>query len=136
MAVRKRRSLWFRVRRKLDKKHYLGKYVFSYNRKKLDDYYESGLGNKYKLEEWKDRRKRLSLYLFHEKEKIERILGDTIFIEMARIDWLVYHYDTAKVLDEYQSGKGKMIWNAIGWIIPDGEIKDMCRLAEENKKEE
>lgn len=76
------------------------------------------------------------MYLFHEKEKIERILGDTIFIEMARIDWLVYHYDMAKVLDEYQSGKGKMIWNAIGWIIPDGEIKDMCRLAEENKKEE
>lgn len=130
-----RRSLWFRIRRKLDKKHYTGKYVLAYNRRKLDDYYESGLGKKYQMEEGYNGRTYLPYYLRRQKKNVERILGDTMFVVLSRIEWLVYHHNTAEDLDDYRSSKGSMIWSAIGWIISDGELEDMYRIVEEEEKE-
>lgn len=129
--IQLRSSKWFRSKSKLDKKHYSGKYVLAYDRKKLDDYYESGLGNKYPVEQTREERVEYPFYILQSEKKAEKILGDTIFMEMSRFYWLMYHYDTARDLDEYRSGKENHIWSAIGWIISDGEIKDLYRIAEE-----
>lgn len=132
-----RRSLWFRLKGKLDKKHYSGNYILRYDRKKLDDYYESGFGNKYTFEEhFKDGSKYLPFYLFQNKKRVEEIVGDTIFMVLPRIECVCNHYQTARDLDRYASGRFKMIWSAIGWIIPDEEIREMNREIQKGKKEQ
>lgn len=129
------RSLWFRIKSRLDKKHYSGKYAFSYDRKKLDDYYESGLGKRYPVE-WLEHKDRVSLpfYLLNSKNRIETILGDTMFLVMPGINWLDDHYITAKDMEQYKAGEGNYIWSAIGWIVSDGNIRMMYKEAEEERK--
>ncbi len=132
-----RRSRWFQIKKKLDKKHVSGKYVLSYNRKKLVDYYESGLGGKYPVKSgWRAGQVYIPCYLTESKQKVEEILGDTIFFIMPRLNWLEYHYQTIKDLDSCTAGDGAPLWSAIGWIMRDRNIREMQKEAEEEKKDQ
>ena len=82
-------SFWFRIKDKLDKRHYAGKYVFAYHQKKLMDYYESGCENKYPTKEFLGI-KRIPHYLMYSKRNVEEILGDTVFLVRPRLEWLDY----------------------------------------------
>ena len=135
-----KRHLWPKIKRKLDKRHYAGKFVLSYDRKKLDDYYRKGLWKKCSQEEsQKQRRKVLPLEELGFRaynRRLEEIRGDTMFVVLDRVLWYKWHYQTAKDLDDYRSGKCNFICSSIGWIVSDGDIQDMYQEAEEEQKKE
>lgn len=134
--VQLRRSLWPRIRKKMDLKHAVEKFVLSYDRKKLDDYYEKGLWKRYPVETWRDRK-----FIQNPGPKkgyqthVEEIVGDTVFMVLNRVECFEYHYGTARDLDEYRSGKDCHIWGPIGWIMSDGNIRSMIKEQEKSQKE-
>lgn len=125
-----RRSLWFRIKDKLDKKHYSGKYVFGYQQKKLVDYYESGCGHKYPVEDNWDFKK-IPNYLMYSKRNVEEILGDTVFIVRPRLEWLDYHYYMVKELEQFGREDVRVHIVSMGSIFSEEEIK---RMYEDVKK--
>lgn len=128
-----KRSLWFRIKDKLDKNHYAGKYVFVYHQKKLMDYYESGCGNKYPAEErWGI--KRIPNYLMYSKKNVEQILGDTVFLVRPRLEWMDYHYFMAKELEQFGKKVERVYFLAMGWIASEEKIKKMYENAEKLKE--
>lgn len=136
--VQLRRSLWTRIKKKINQKHIIEKFVLQYDRKKLDDYYEKGLREKQPVEIplCKDRKQLLNYkpqkgYHTHTEE----IIGDTIFIVLNRVECFDYHYNTAKDLDDYSSNSDYPIWSSIGYIISDKQIKDMVKKEEDSNKQ-
>lgn len=131
-----RRSLWFRLKKKLDKRHSVEKFSFVYDRKKLDDFYEKGLWKRYPVEYWGGNdRGHIPDYVYgQQKEKhVEEIIGDTVFMVLGRVECFAWHYNTAKDLDEYQGGEQNPLWSAIGYIMSDEDIEEMYRETEEEK---
>jgi len=119
-----KRSLWFRIKDKLDKRHYAEKYVFAYHRKKLMDYYESGCGNKYPTKEFLGI-KRIPHYLMYSKRNVEEILGDTVFLVRPRLEWLDYHYYMVQELEQYgKKGLGVVIVS-MGNLLTEEDIQAM-----------
>lgn len=119
-----KRSLWFRIKDKLDKRHYAGKYVFAYHQKKLMDYYESGCGNKYPTKEFLGI-KRIPHYLMYSKRNVEEILGDTVFLVRPRLEWLDYHYYMVQELEQYgKTGAGVTIVS-MGNLLTEEDIQAM-----------
>lgn len=128
-----KRHLWPRIKRKLDRYHWAGKFALKYDRKKLDSYYEKGLWTWCEME--KSYRYGVSIpdYILEKayKRQTIEIRGNTMFMVLERILYYDWHYTTAKDLDDYHSGDNcPYIWSAIGWIIPDGTIRAMYREAE------
>ena len=125
-----RRSAWIDVRRKLIPANKCGNYVLRYNRKKLDDFCEK------KLMAWESRGTSSKLLLRTEigkkieKEHLEEVLGENLFMVLGKEECLHNHYLIAKDLDEYCDGSDYATWTAMGWILtPKGfqRMKDKVK---------
>ena len=136
-----KRSLWTRIKRKLDKKHLSGKFVLRYDRRKLDDYVRKGLWKHYTgLASSESSFLEIPTEMYDEmrKEHFEEVYGDTVFMVLGRTECYLCHYATAGSLDRYCAGIYKYIDSWIGWIVTDGNIYDMYRRTEmeENSRKE
>lgn len=120
-----KRSLWVRIKRKLDKKHLSGKFVLQYDRQKLDDYVRKGLWKHYTcLVSSKSRYLDIPTEMYREmwSEHLEEVRGDTVFMVLGRTECYACHYETADSLDRYCSGTDKYMSTGIGWLVSDGNI--------------
>ncbi len=121
-----KRSRWFDIKGRLDRKHWVGKYTFNYNEKKLRDYCE-----KYKASDlfwkkpWRPERR---------KDYVEQLIGDTVFQILSQ-EVCYYYFDYAiDLLNDTWNGNSN-IYNdeysefaGLGWILPD-------RIAEKYREE-
>lgn len=127
-----RRSAWIDIRRKLIPANKCGNYVLRYNRKKLDDFCEK------KLMAWESRGTSSDLLLRTEigkkieKEHLEEVLGENLFMVLGKDECLHNHYLIAKDLDEYCAGDDYGAWTAMGWIITH---KGLQRMKKELNKD-
>ncbi len=131
-----KRSLWVRIRRKLDRKHLSGKFVLQYDRRKLDDYIRKGLWRHYtRLISPDSGYLNIPTEMYHEmwSEHFEEMRGDTVFKVLGRTECYVCHYETAYSLERYCSGTDKYMSTWIGWLVSDGNIYDTYRRAEMEK---
>ena len=122
-----RRSQWARIRGRLDKKHEIEKFRLQYNRARMDQYYESGLGGRYRM--IPDHPERMSFEPYVNRmiydRHIERIVGDTIFIVFPKEECHIWRYHLAKDLDAYRPEEGKTYWSICGWILSEKQIQEM-----------
>ena len=113
-----RRSEWYDIKGKLDRRHYAGKYKIHYNEKKLNDWYEKAIqGKRWLIWQGIDR-------------IVEEILGETVFLAFPKNICYWYHHaicDSLANLDPtYEYGH----YSYIGYIFPDEVLK---KQAEEGK---
>ena len=109
-----RRSEWFEMKSKLDKRHLTEKYVLDYNRKRLDFLWEN---MEVKFES-------LGGYKRNERFCCEEVLGDTLFMVVPRDYCCRNHCSLAKTLDEYRNGRDSDS-TTVGWLITDRMIGEM-----------
>lgn len=102
-----RRSRWTRIRSRLDKKHWQGKYTLLYDREKLYDYFENVLVKKYgyhgqnALGSWAFKVQNGGYDNWKRFEGlIEEEINDTIFFVPERMCCHDWHYCIAKTLDD------------------------------------
>lgn len=116
--VQLRRSKWVSIRKKICKANYIGKYKLSYNRKKLDDYFQSELLDleKTKFSMWKytlkteyDKKIR--------KDHMEEVVGDTLFWILDKEECYLNHYRIGIDMDNYHDLDDYGAWSSFGWII-------------------
>ncbi len=113
-----RRSEWFSIKRKLDKKHLCGKFVFDYERVRLQNYYEQ-------------ERRRWDFYKWYKKaEKLygTEILGDTLFMVVPKLICLENHDVICDMLDSYKAGasSGELCY-WVGWLLSDRQMKNVIK---------
>lgn len=126
-----RRSLWTKIRKKLDRQHYRGKYCFQYDKKKLNDYFEKVL-MKTENSYWVALKKQ-------EKYFVKEILGDTAFFVYPRVECYAAHYHTVSAMVHPDLGKDKEKWSWIGYIYTETAIGwhyERAKKEEEKKKAE
>ena len=78
-----KRSLWTRIKRKLDKKHLSGKFVLQYDCQKLEDYVRKGLLKHYiGLASSESRFLKIPTEMYDEmrNEHLEEARGDTVLM--------------------------------------------------------
>lgn len=127
-----RRSYWIAIRRKLIPANRIGNYVLIYNRKKLDDFCKKKLmvmesrGTESKL------MLRTEIGKKFDKEHLEEVVGETLFMVLGKDECLYNHYLIAKDLDEYCAGDDYGAWTAMGWIITQKGLQNMKRRAKAN----
>ncbi len=120
-----RRSLWVKLKRKLQDSNLTEKYVLQYSRKKLDDFCLS------RLLEKDDRYNSVRYFIKTEmakkmkKEYFEEVVGETVFMVVGKEECYYYHYRICKDLDEYEAGYRYGTWTAVGYILPDKAIQSM-----------
>lgn len=95
---------WKSVKRKLDRKHWVGKYTIRQDKKKLDDLWAKKYSEQYWRIDW-DR-------------KTERLLGDTVFLCLPESICLHYHSAISSAMNYYRAGDTYGTWAGIGYIIP------------------
>lgn len=111
-----RRSEWFRLKKKLHRQHWVGKYTVRYDQQKLLDYDEKMLEGKRR---WLER----------EEHYVEEMLGDTVFLVLPKERCYWYHgciADSSLMKGEGSDEHGTIsdfAW--IGWILADKTISDM-----------
>lgn len=112
-----RRSEWFDLKEKLNKRYWVGRHVIQYNEQKLVDYYEKKAKGKFWLE-WEQ-----------EKYYAEEILGDTVFMVLPKETCYRYHHMIANsgiVTGERRDGVGEPSdYVGIGWVLSDRAISEM-----------
>lgn len=128
-----RRSLWTRIKKKLDKKHWQGKYILQYDREKFYDYFENVLVRKYGYRD----QNALASWAFkiqsggYDNWKrfeglIEEEINDTIFFVPERLRCYLWHYCIAKDLDDEDWEKEEEIhgmYTMKGYIYSDATIR-------------
>lgn len=120
-----RRSSWIAIRKKISPATKRGTYTLRYNRKKLDDYCEKMLFEKdsgYRVEE---RYPRPEISKKMEKEHLEELLGENLFMVLSREECYYNHYYIARNLDKYKAGGRDGIWSKIGWIATQRGIAEL-----------
>ena len=119
-----RHSEWFRLKGRLDKKHWTGKYVFPYDPQKLADY-EKRIFN-----QWNFRYKMKQ----EEKNYTEEILGDVMFWVIPKNMCYFYHSDLDEVLSCHDSTARIESWNKgyldSEWWMEVLEEERIMRLSE------
>lgn len=134
--VQLRRSLWVRIRRKMNRSTWKGKYVLRYSRKKLEDYckkklfFKMDLGIKHLSKEGEygvkpEVRKKM------DHDSLQEVVGDTLFIVMGKEEAYFHHYHICKDLEDLKDVYPSF-WSSIGWIITERAIREMY----ETKKQE
>lgn len=116
-----RRSEWFRLKGRLDKKHWTGKYVFSYDAQKLDDYYKR-ISRQWNYPE---------LTKQEEKYCVEEILGDVMFWVVPKNKCYFYHSRLDDVISR-QDDTAKLQWWDSGYLDSEWWIEEL----EEQMREE
>lgn len=120
-----RRSSWIAIRRKLVTANKKNAYVLQYNRKKLDDLCEKkllvmecrGTESKFML--------RTEMQKKFDKEHLEKLVGENLFMVLGRDECLFNHYLIAKDLDEYCAGDDYGAYTAMGWLITQKGLQNM-----------
>lgn len=103
-----RRSDWLTLRRKLDQKHWKGKYTICHDVKKLDDWYKKRYAEKH----W--------LYLQLDKRKTEEIRDETVFLVLPRELMYIYHCRITDGLKYFNPEKDEYGYPVgIGYIMPN-----------------
>ena len=112
-----KRSRWFDIKGRIDRRHWVGKYTFNYNEQKLLDFYE-----KYKDSDlyWKK-----PCYPDRRKDYVEQLIGDTVFLILPKEVCYHYHHFAAESLSDaikgipnaYDDEYGDFV--EIGWLLPD-----------------
>ena len=103
-----RRSDWLELRRKLDKKHWKGKYTIHHNVKKLDDWCATYPTDEYWFLKQLDKR------------QTEEIRDETVFLVLPKELMYLYHSritDGLKYFDPEKYEYGYPV--GIGYIMPD-----------------
>lgn len=98
-------SEWYDIKSKLDKKHWVGKYILKHNEKKLNDLW--------------DRNYRHKMWLAEHQNIVEKLLGDTVFLVLPRPVCLEYHKDISAAMEIYLPTDDFGTHAGIGYIIPD-----------------
>lgn len=120
-----RRSTWIAIRRKISSTTKRGTYILQYDRKKLDDYCEKQIfqtdskcrsGDKYLCPE---------IGRKIEKEHLEELLGENLFMVLSKEECYYNHYYIARNLDKYKAGGRDGIRSEIGWIITQRGIAEL-----------
>lgn len=110
-----RRLEWFRLKKKLDRQHRIGKYTIRYDQQKLLDWFDKKLVNRWWLE--------------REATYVEEMLGDTVFLVLPQERCYWYHSCIAE--SSLMKGKGNNEHGSIsdyvriGWILSDEAISNM-----------
>lgn len=115
-----RRSYWYGIKPRLDKKHWKGKFVFQYDSQKLCDFYHKKIENVWGREG--EEKRDWEVYT-------EEILGDTMFMVMPRNDCYQYHCDLVDAIKDVGK-EGEVGWLA-GYVLSRGWIEEMEK---ENRK--
>lgn len=110
-----RRSQWYRLKPKLDKRHWRGKYVFNYQPGKLVDYYV-GLENDWRWKGWEKKER---------KKYVSELLGDTVFWILPRNLCYEYHAYLAENVKAFQEENFKVQLGYVGWLIVEKPRKNM-----------
>lgn len=97
-------SQWYKIKSKLDKQHWAGKYTIRHNEKKLNDLWEKEYADRYWHIDW--------------DQKIERLLGDTVFLCLPESICLLYHSDISAAMKYYCPSDTYGTLAGIGFIIP------------------
>lgn len=103
-----RRSRWYRIKPKLDKRHWVGKYTIQYNEKKLTDLWKK----KYAEKDW----------LVEDEKRIEELLGDTVFLVLPESVCIDYHHHVTKELNRYDPKDEYASYAGIGYISPPESV--------------
>ena len=111
-----RRSEWYRLKPKLDKRHWRGKYVFNYQPGKLVDYYVR-LENDWRWKGWEKKER---------KKYVSELLGDTVFWILPRNLCYEYHAYLAENVKAFQEENFKVQLGYVGWLIVEKPRKNMA----------
>ena len=99
-----KRSEWYDIKGKLDKRHWVGKYTIRHNVKKLEDLWEK----EDKLKPWRPTRENI----------VEEVLGDTVFLVLPKLACLDYHSNITFAMQVYDSDDVYAMYAGIGYISP------------------
>ncbi len=138
-----RRSLWMRIRGKLDKKHWQGKYILRYDKEKLCDYFEKVLVRKYgycgqnSLGSWAFKIQPGRRWKRYEG-LIEEKIDDTIFFVPERTRCYDWQYWVVEALEdeEWENEKephGMFVYK--GYIFSDKTVWEINKLYDKQKEE-
>lgn len=99
-----RRSRWYEIKPKLDKRHWAGKFTIQNNEIKLNDLWEK----KYADRDW----------LVEHEKRVEELLGDTVFLVLPKTVCLDYHNSVSRELKRYDPADEYASYAGIGYISP------------------
>lgn len=125
-----RRSLWTRIKKKLDKKHWQGKYILQYDREKFYDYFENVLVRKYGYAQYADPQwKNGSISIDYQGIWV---VSDTLDELIEELDSFCVgeeesYYWFVGVTQVPQNEKVNLpCWFRMFWIDGKWQIKDLC----------
>lgn len=121
-----RRSEWYRLKPKLDKRHWRGKYVFNYQPGKLVDYYVR-LENDWRWKGWEKKER---------KKYVGELLGDTVFWILPRNLCYEYHAYLAENVKAFQEENFKVQLGYVGWLMKEEWLQEFTERIDRNMGEE
>ncbi len=131
-----RRSLWVKIKKKIDRKNWKGRYVLCYDGKKTDDYYENVLRKKYGCTD-----DQLPNRAFNTQPwgVLEEIVGETFFVQTDRNICYEMHYYTGQDI-KAECREGIPFWYTyLGQIWSEESVRKWDTMAaqetESDKKE-
>lgn len=123
-----RRSCWVRIKERLDRIHWCGKYILRYDKKKLIDYYEKVLLHKFPAGiSHYESRSYLPFYALQKERNFhkEEVLGDTAFFVLTRLECYNHHYHTVKDIEKIHGSEEENCWSSIGYMQSRTSIRNM-----------
>lgn len=122
-----RRSLWFKIKKKLNKNTKINKYILSYDQKKLLDYYEKGLWYNFNPANIRNQMISLPGYLLDKicREYKEEVIEDNLFCIISRESCYIDHYMIVEHLNEYYKSNEDMAHAYVGAVMSDDFIKKL-----------
>ncbi len=120
-----RRSEWVNLRRQLDRAHRIENYVLRYDPDILCDAW-----SKYTSDEYYKMQHR-------EKQEVNTVLGDTMFVSYLKDSYLAVHNDVVRTLEKPLNEPSEPVFGINqnhpywGWILTPTSIKNMEREASE-----
>lgn len=115
-----RRSEWYRLKSRLDKRHWAGKYVLNYNQQKLIDQ-DRKIKNSWLYPKWEKRGWKIY---------VEEELGDTVFWVHPKEMYYELHSYLVEDMKAFEDEDFEWNWNYIGSSIGD---KFLPKFLEERK---
>lgn len=112
-----RRSEWFRLKKCLDRKHWVGKYKFAYSPQKLVEYIEK-IWKCWNFSDVDNKEKKIY---------VEEIIGDVMFLVVPKNVCLTYHWSLIDVLERYSEERPCISWYK-GYLESDSRLEEEERV--------
>ena len=109
-----RRSEWVRLRRQLDCHHRVESYVLRYEPKKLCDEWEKVSGPQRKI-----------CFRKYEKQEINRLQDDTVFLVLLKETCLLYHSRIVELMEDGVPEYPSVPASELGWILSPRVLREM-----------